>query len=382
MKFIFLTNIPTPYRTSFYNELCKYDFDFEVYYMRNTEADRNWKINLQDFKHDYIIDKGFYKTIGRFHIHFNPKLIWNIIKKKKTEIIIGGAWNDLNVLSIVILKKIGFLKSELHFWSEANYMTIGASNDNFIKKWIRKFVYHSTNGVQLSSGKMTEITLDKWGIRTNSFVSLPNTIEEDKFLISDIEIELRMNNPTPIFLLPVRLLERDKGILNFFKTIGIDNVRRAKFLIAGEGPDKELILSYVNNNNLGNHISLLGHCDTAKMISLYKKCNLFLLPSFSDPSPLSLIEALSMKMPVLISERCGNHFEAVINADNGYIFDPYDSNSVLNAFNLLLERSGDWALMGKKSGKLYTERFKKSMVISRFVYQLTKYSQTLTLKTK
>jgi hypothetical protein len=38
--------------------------------------------------------------------------------------------------------------------------------------------------------------------------------------------------------------------------------------------------------------------------------------------------------------------------------------------------------MGKKSGKLYTERFKKSMVISRFVYQLTKYSQTLTPKTK
>jgi glycosyltransferase involved in cell wall biosynthesis len=348
--------------------------------MRNTEADRNWKINLQDFKHDYIIDKGFYKTIGRFHIHFNPKLIWNIIKKKKTEIIIGGAWNDLNVLSIVILKKIGFLKSELHFWSEANYMTIGASHDNFIKKWIRKFVYHSTNGVQLSSGKMTEITLDKWGIRTNSFVSLPNTIEEDKFLISDIEIELRMNNPTPIFLLPVRLLERDKGILNFFKTIGIDNVRRAKFLIAGEGPDKELILSYVNINNLGNHISLLGHCDTPKMISLYKKCNLFLLPSFSDPSPLSLIEALSMKMPVLISERCGNHFEAVINSVNGYIFDPFDSISLINAFNLILERSANWQSMGKKSGEIYTEKFNKSMVISRFVKQLTNYTLNITKK--
>jgi glycosyltransferase involved in cell wall biosynthesis len=261
-------------------------------------------------------------------------------------------------------------------------MTIGASNDNFLKKWIRKFVYHSTKGAQLSSGKMTEITLNKWGIRVNGFVSLPNTIEEDKFLISDMEIELRTNNPSPIFLLPVRLLERDKGFLNFFKTIGIENIKRAKFLIAGEGPDKELILSYVNKNNLGKHISLLGHCDTVKMISLYKQCNLFLLPSFSDPSPLSLIEALSMKLPVLISERCGNHFEAVINADNGYLFDPYDSNSVLNAFNLILDRSADWGLMGKKSGGLYTERFNKSMVISRFVYQLTSYSQTLNTKYK
>jgi glycosyltransferase involved in cell wall biosynthesis len=261
-------------------------------------------------------------------------------------------------------------------------MTIGASNDNFLKKWIRKFVYHSTNGAQLSSGRMTEITLDKWGIRTNCFVSLPNTIEEDKFLISDTEIELRKTNPTPVFLMPVRLLERDKGVLNFFKAIGIDNIRRAKFLIAGEGPDKDLIHLYVNNNNLENHIFLLGHCDTDKMISLYKKCNLFVLPSFSDPSPLSLIEALSMKLPVLVSERCGNHYEAVINSDNGYIFDPYDAISVLNAFNLILDRFRDWTLMGEKSWELYTEKFNKSMVISRFVCQLNNFSQSLIKRSK
>lgn len=380
MKFIFLTNIPTPYRTSFYNELSKHNLDFEVYYMRHTEADRNWKISPEELKHEHIIDKGFYKVLGRFHVHFNPRLIGKIIKSKNAEIIVGGAWNDLDVLALVVLKKLGLLKNELHFWSEANYMTVGASNDNFIKKWIRKFVYHSTNGAQLSSGKMTEITLEKWEIKSNGFVQLPNTIEEEKFKISEQDVNLREKQTIPAFLMPVRLLERDKGILNFFKCIGNNNIRRAKFLIAGDGPDKEIINSFIISNNLEDHIILLGYCDTDKMISLYKECNLFLLPSFSDPSPLSLIEALSMRMPVLVSERCGNHFEAVIPSENGYIFDPFDANSVLLAFNSLLESRKDWTSMGDRSGELYTERFNKSMVISRFVNQLKGFSKSLVAK--
>lgn len=377
MNFIFLTNIPTPYRTSFYNELSNHNIDFKVYYMRKTEADRNWSIDPKDLKHQHMIDNGFYKMIGRFHVHFNPNLIWEIIRKKKSEIIIGAAWNDLDVLVIVILKKLGFLKNELHFWSEANYMTVGASHDNLIKKWIRKFVYHSSKGAQLSSGKMTEITLKKWGIKCNGFVQLPNTIEEDKFIISEEELNLRENNPIPIFLMPVRLLERDKGILNFFKCIGLDNIRKAKFLISGDGPDKDIIYDFISSNNLDEHIKLLGYCDTEKMITLYKMCNLFLLPSFSDPSPLSLIEAIRMKLPVLVSERCGNHFEAVEELENGYIFDPFNEKMVISAYQSLLQQSDNWKLMGKKSGEFYDERFNKSMVISRFVDELKEFSQNL-----
>ena len=49
-KFIFLTNIPTPYRTNFYNSLEESKLNFEVFYMRNIEADRNWVINFDDIK--------------------------------------------------------------------------------------------------------------------------------------------------------------------------------------------------------------------------------------------------------------------------------------------------------------------------------------------
>ena len=338
------------------------------------EADRDWSLELECMKHKYFIDQGFYRMIGRFHVHFNPKLIYKIYKNKKTDIIIGAAWNDLDVIILTIMRRLNIIKNTFHFWSEANYMTIGASKDNWVKKILRKFIYHTTDGYQLSSGKMTKLTLEKWNINVNGFIPLPNTIEEDLFVPEQIDALSRSANDIPVFLMPLRLLENDKGILNFFKAIGNENVKRGKFLIAGNGPDKNLIENYIVSNCLGDYIKLLGHCSTHNMIKLYKNANVFVLPSFSDPSPLSLVEAIRMKLPVLISERCGNHFEAVVLEKNGYILDPFNHESVKIAFESILNRRNDWDIMGNYSEQLYNYNFKRSLVIQNFADSLIKLS--------
>lgn len=373
-KYIFLTNIPTPYRTSFYNELYKCGLNFEVFYMRNIEDDRNWDIDLSSMKFPFFIDKGFYRMVGRFHVHLNFRLIRMILKQKDSEIIIGGGWNDPDVLILVILKRLGILRKNFHFWSEANYLTIGASNDNFLKKYVRMFVYNSTRGSQISSGKMTELTLKKWGIRIKGFVSLPNTIEEEVFTITEDEIEKRHQNSTPIFLMPVRLLENVKGIVNFFTSIGEKNIRRAEFIVAGEGPDKAMIENYIKVNQYQENIKLVGHCSTSQMVSLYKKANIFVLPSFSDPSPLSLIEALKMRLPVLVSNRCGNHYEAVINGHNGYLFDPGSPKSICDSFEEIINRIQDWRNFGEVSAEVYKNEFEKEKTIKRFIKELTSFA--------
>ncbi len=376
-KYLFLTNIPTPYRTSFYNELHQCGLNFEVFYMRSTEADRNWTIDPGELKHPFYIDRGLYRMLfSRYHLHINPRLIAKMLEAKGAEIIIGGSWNDIDVLILVLLKRMGILKSPLHFWSEANYLTIGASRDNVLKKMVRKFVYESSPGVQISSGKMTELTLEKWGIKVNTYVPLPNTIEEEKFTISKEEICARIHNDTPVFLMPVRLLENVKGIVNFFSAIGVENIRKGLFLIAGTGPDRGLIENFICRHGVKVNIQLVGHCDTDLMVALYKRANVFVLPSFSDPSPLTLVEALSMRLPVLVSQRCGNHFEAVEQGSNGFVFDPLLHGSVRSAFESLMLCRERWPEMGERSGALYGQLFERRLVIENFIRSLTAFSQT------
>jgi glycosyltransferase involved in cell wall biosynthesis len=342
--------------------------------MRDTEADRNWNFDQKKMKHRFYISRGFYKMIGRFHVHFNPTLIKKIIKAKEAEFILGGSWNDLNVLVLVILRRTGILMNQLHFWSEANYLTIGSINDNPFKRFLRKFVFNSSSGAILIPGKMAEITFEKWGIKDKHFIQFPNTIEEEKFRISKKEIAIRYENSIPIFLMPVRLVEKIKGIINFFNSIGDENIRKGLFLIAGDGSDKKAIQEFIHSHGVGGNIKLIGFCDSEKMISLYKKANVLVVPSFSDPSPLTLVEALIMKLPLLVSERCGNHFEAVMHGNNGYLFNPLDPNSVKLAFESLVLRADEWRNMGEMSGELYHEKFRRQLVIENFMRALTEFS--------
>lgn len=364
-KILFLTNIPTPYRIYFYNELYARGIDFEVIYLSASEKDRSWKFDKTDFKHPYSIDNGIYFMLGRFHIHVNFKVILSLIKNKPKDIVFGISWNDVDMLILVALKKLGLIKARFNFWTEANYLTIGAMQDNYLKRQIRKFVYHSSKGFQILSGEMTRITLEKWDINVFKYIYLPNTIEESVFLVEDCDINNRECNTVPIFIMPVRLIENVKGIVNFFKSIGIENIKKALFIIAGDGPDKNMIEKFVSDNDLDDYIKLLGHQNTSQMVNLYKRANIFVLPSFSDPCPLSVNEAMKMKLPLLISNRCGNHYEAVTK-ENGFTFDPMNPNSIKVAYENIMSNYSQLSSMGLYSYQAYLNNYELKKVVNRF----------------
>lgn len=369
-KYIVLTDIPAPYRISLYNEMYKNGLDFEVFYMRTTVPERSWKFDPSAMAHPHYIDRGFYRMLGRFHVHFNPRLIWKLVRARGADIIMAANWNDPDVLVLAALARLGIMKARFHWWSEANHLTIGASRDNIFKRVLRKFVYNAAAGTQLTSGKMTEITFDKWGMPGKTFIPLMNTIEEEKFVVSPADVDARERNPIPVFIMPVRLLENVKGIVNFLRSIGDDNIRRAKFMIAGDGPDQAMIEEFIRARGVQQHVQLLGFRDTAEMERLYRQASLFVLPSFSDPNPLSVIEALKMELPLLISDRCGNHFEALVDGDNGYIFDPLRPASVRESFEKLMARRGDWRRMGERGRDIYHAVFARRLVIENFVSAL------------
>jgi glycosyltransferase involved in cell wall biosynthesis len=370
-KYIFITNIPAPYRITFYNKLQEGGLEFEVLYMREREADRQWLVDKNAMRHSYYIDRGLYGMIGHYHFHFNPKIIYKLLKKRHDEFIIAGGWNDIDVLILVILKRLGIINNKFHFWTEANYLTIGSRNDNFLKKIIRKFVYGTCDGGQLKSGQMTAMTLKKWGIRVNRYINLPNTIEQQHFSISNADILSRTKNPLPILVMPVRLNEKVKGVVNFLKAIGDHNIKRVLILIAGDGPDRGFIEDFIRSHDYIENVKVLGHCNVEKMVEIYRCANIFVLPSFSDPCPLTINEALAMKLPLLVSQMCGNHFEAVIEGENGYTFDPFDLHSIRESFVRTLERERDWEKMGKKSGDIYFEKFEITMLVEKFISELT-----------
>ncbi len=367
-KVVFLTNLPAPYRVDFYNELHIRGFDFEVWYMRAEVSYRPaWKFDPLRMKHNYFINYGFFKQIGTYPFFLNPALVIKALRQKNIELVLAASWSDVDVIILSFLKRIGLLRINVHFWSEANYLTTGARNDNMFKKLIRKFVYNHVNTIQLSSGKMTELTLQKWAVESDHLVPLPNTIEEDKFVLTKELRIARRNQMKPVILVAARLIENIKGHINFLSALEPNDFNNCVFIFAGDGESRKDIEEFIKQNKLTNNVLLIGDCTVQRMVELYATANAFLLPSFTDASPLSIIEAIRMELPLLISERCGNHYEAVREGENGYLFNPDDKISIRTSFRKFMARKHEWEQMGDLSVAIYNQTFKKSAVIDNFI---------------
>lgn len=368
-KTVFIQNLISPYRAHFFNSLAKLDGSFVTYYLSKTELDRNWDLSKIPMEHNYWVDKfGLYFMLKGFHIHVNPVLVCKtLFSRNINNVILCVSYCDISIMALIFAKKMHLTKKRFFFWAEANYLTNGARNESRFKKKLRSWVFSGVDGAMIIPGRMSEITFEKWGIPVKNYIHLSNTIN-DASLKFDVQNRREQNDP-PIFLIPIRIIESLKGALNFFEAIGEENIRKAKFIVAGDGEDKDLYQEYIHTHNFQDNIELVGFCEAYRMCELYNTANVLLLPSFSDPSPLTLVEALFFHMPVLCSEHCGNHFEVVESGVNGYTFSPLDKADIKAKFETMMSRRSEWRAMGENSAKRYVDIFQTKKVVSKFIEQ-------------
>lgn len=372
MSFLFITDIPTPYRVEMYNSIAKLLPELEVWYFQKKSIIRPWNLEPKKMKHKYWVAGGFYKRISIYNLFINPHLVIKLLFSQPREIILAAGWNDFDVLCIVILKRIGLIQGRIGFWSEANHLTIGASRDNRLKFLIRRFVYNTCDGYQLISGEMTRRTFAIWQVKQSEEIFFPNTIREEvhKFKSDITESENTNKNELPCILISARLDEKYKGILNFLSSLSNEQLSRVQIMIAGEGVDETRIESLVLKRGLQKNIILMGQLSEAEMVKAFAEADAFCLPSFSDPSPLTVIEALQWRMPLLISNHCGNHFEAVEEAHNGLTFSPLDSSEISRVFDQFVEMAPIWKKMGRRSGEIFESVFSKDKIVQNFLQEI------------
>ena len=129
---------------------------------------------------------------------------------------------------------------------------------------------------------------------------------------------------------------------------------------------------FINDNQLHNSVLLLGELNPEDLANELSQADVFCLPSFSDPSPLSVFEAMCVGLPLLISERCGNHFEAVYPGKNGYIFNPDNKIEIQKCVDKLIKLRHKLPEMGRLSKKYYITNLSKYVISKKFIKDLNK----------
>lgn len=125
----------------------------------------------------------------------------------------------------------------------------------------------------------------------------------------------------------VAKLRAVKGVRYFVEAAAMIHARHpsAKFLVVGDGPEREKLHSLASRLGLNGHIIFAGARDDAR--DLLGLLDVFVLPSLSEGMPWAVLEAMAVGLPV-VATRVGGVPELVDDGRTGYLVEPRDAESI------------------------------------------------------
>lgn len=322
---VVLTNIPTPYRTAFFNvlkeKLAKQNIGFHVLYMAKTEPRRFWEFRAEENHYEYTFLKGFHPTFKGFYPHFNPSVVAQVKNLKPTWILLAGSWNAPSVVQ-VLLSSIG-RKSTTVFWSEghADAQVYNAR----ILDVTRKFVYNKIDAFVVPN-KRSQAYINIFNA-TAPVGFLPNTVDEEFFCTkilpekSKLRAEFQIPNED-LVLVSVAAVNNNKGSLELIQAYSLltdEQQSKLKIIFLGTGDYLDKLVDIKSSKGYEN-VLILGQKDAREVRSYLHLADFFILPTKLDSNPLTPIEASFMKTPLILSKFAGNHDE-LLNIKTGFSID-------------------------------------------------------------
>lgn len=134
---------------------------------------------------------------------------------------------------------------------------------------------------------------------------------------------------------------------------------RAQFLVAGDGPLLESLRAEASGLGLGDTVRLVGWQSTAQVLLA---TDVFCLSSLWEQAPMSLLEAMSVGLPV-VATRVGGVPEMVDDGHTGLLVEPQDPVGLADALNRLL---ADGPLRGSM-GQAARQRAETDFAIDKMV---------------
>jgi len=266
----------------------------------------------------YLRKKSLFGGILNYYLFDARKAVQKIILEFKADIVhMQGASPMLFCLRGLCKKKIVITQHGI-MAEEINYQ-----NRRFdkLKFWVKKLVerYYFPK------------------FRNYTFISNYNRVFLEQ-LKGDQQYkgELIYNPVNPVFfdlkthdtfhnrIVYVGVINSRKNLLCLLRAIqGIKNkTDKLKLDVIGGFKDeayKNKILQFVRENNLQDDIRFLGWKSQPEVLELYKKVDLFVLPSLQESLPVSIAEAMAAGRPVIAAD-VGGVTEMISHEESGYVF--------------------------------------------------------------
>lgn len=350
MKVLFVTNIPSPYRVDFFNELgkhCELTVLFEK--KASDERDSSWQnYHFDNFNGIFMNGKSISVDMA-----YCPEVI-GYVRNKKWDAVICS-----NFLSPTGMKLTSFLRRHhipYILESDGGFK----SSDSFIKKILKTRAikgadwYLSTSDshdeyyAYYGADKEKIIRYPFSSIRNENILKKPLTTQEK----SEIKKELGITEQFAV--LAVGQFIHRKGFDILLKAAKDFPANTGVYFVGGK-PTKEYIA--LKENSGLNNVHFVGFKKPDKLSRYYRAADIFVLPTRKDIWGLVINEAAAYALPVITTNRCLAGVQIIENGKNGFIVPVENAESISGAVRQLLADEnlrGKISLANLEKAKQYT----------------------------
>jgi len=173
--------------------------------------------------------------------------------------------------------------------------------------------------------------------------------------LKELKSNYGVQNNYPV-VLSIGRLTKQKGYTYLIKSISLlkNDYPKIKLIIAGDGELREKLEDLIRELNLNNNIKLLGIIKN--VFELFKISDVYVNSSLSEALPLTLLEAMSSRIPMVVTNVSGNK-ELVINGKTGLLINPKSEHEIAKAIKKLIDNPELGKRLAENGYKLFKEKY-------------------------
>ena len=206
--------------------------------------------------------------------------------------------------------------------------------------YLDKIILRSCRKVIAVSGEIRTELINS-GISSTRIQVIPNAVKSS---YDENELSVRRNEKREMLGVAPGMhvvgylgrLSEEKGLAFLVQAIARLYVASipVKLLIVGDGPQRASLEKLVKEKGIENEVIFTGfQTDIENWIFTF---DIFALPSLTEGTPMALLEAMALGIPVVASA-VGGVPKIINNLINGLLIEPEDSDSMEKAIKLLVE---------------------------------------------
>lgn len=315
-----------------------YEFHIAGNWGYRTDAERKddeKKYGIKIFQVDFIRIPYDLRNIKAY------RQIVSIMQKEKYDIVhcntpIGGIVGRIAAKRSNV-KKVIYQVHGFHFYKGASLIS------RTVFKWVEMLLAHWTDAIITINKEDYESALKFNLKKCGKIYYLPGVGIDTNIYISNftrrdiIRQKKREELGIPLdkfLIISVGELNGNKNNQIIIKAMAKTHISKIQYVICGTGEKQRKLEVLADKLGINNQIYFLGYRTDIK--DLYQISDLFVMASFREGMPRSLMEAMASGLPCIVSNIRGN-VDLIKDNVNGILCDPKDENAfakaIVNLFN-------------------------------------------------